>query len=34
MPADWRPGLIFPIHKKESEDKCENTFTNIQTIVL
>jgi len=23
IPTDWRAGLIFPIHNKESEDKCE-----------
>jgi len=34
IPADWRTGLIFPIQKRVSEDKCENTFTNTQIIVL
>jgi hypothetical protein len=28
MPADWRTGLIFPIHKKGSKDKCENYVGN------
>jgi len=23
IPTDWRTGLVFPIHKKESEDICE-----------